>query len=123
MSPVIQPDFSEALDLSPIEPGTYPAKVIHFKPGVSKKGNPQLEGDVELVVDRKTRGRKVWWNTTGKGSGSLQQYLRAIGRVDLTAPGSSFDPDEIINVEFLAIVDSTEFEGQTRDQIVNCLKA
>ena len=121
--PILQPDFAEALELGAIDPGTYPAKVLKFELGKSKKGDPMLIGDIELMVAGKPRNRRVWWLTSGKGSGSLKQYLRAVGLEKYTEAGTSFDSDDIVNLDFLAVIEADEYNGQKTDRIQNCLKA
>lgn len=71
--PVVQPDFSEAIDLSPIDEGTYPAKMSVIKLTTSKaKGEPMLECTCVMQVHGKPRERNTWMLTQGKGSGSFQ---------------------------------------------------
>lgn len=121
--PILTPDFSQAIEMGPIDPNTYSAKVTAFEQQTSKSGNPMLMGSVELMVDGKPRQRRVYWVTSGAGAGSFKQYLRAIGRNDLAEGGKPVDTDEIINIEFMAVVDKDTYDGKPTDKIVNCLKA
>src|ERR1051325_155613 len=63
MSPIINPDTSSAVDMSPIEPGTYPAKCTNVEFGLSKKGNPMITPTIEGIVNAKARTLKVLRDT------------------------------------------------------------
>lgn len=122
--PIVQPDFSEAIDLSVIDEGTYESKMSVIKPMTSKKGDPMLECTCVMQVHGKPRERLTWMLTQGKGSGTFQQFLRAIGREDLAAGNVAFDTDELVGLDFMAIVThQTEGTYAGRDQITGFLKA
>jgi hypothetical protein len=126
---IVEPDFSEALDMSPIDEGTYPARLIAGKMTMSKGGPgkesvPLFEAVVQLNVSGKNRERNVYLVTKGKGAGGFQQLLRAVGRDDLAGGGVAFDTDELLNIDFFAVVTKQQ-EGQYagRDQVTSFLKA
>jgi hypothetical protein len=77
--PLIQPDTSEAADLSPIPEGTYPGKIKEVKPTKSKKQENMLETKVSITVpgSDKPRTRKTWIMIEGAGAGNFDQLLRA----------------------------------------------
>jgi len=128
--PVINPDTSQAQEMGPIEPGTYPAKIMSVISKNSKAGNPMLEIALELAVEGKTRTRKTWVVTSGEGAFNFDQLLRATGFAaladqykDPTADHPGFDTDDLIGQEVNVIVESNLYQGQMRDQIRGFQKA
>src|SRR5437867_4389910 len=75
--PLISPDTSDALDMAPLAPGTYKAKIIDVEVKSSKAGNPMIVPKFELVVDGKRRVRNAFLVINGEGAYGFDQLLRA----------------------------------------------
>ena len=116
--------------MSPIEPGTYPAKCTNVEFGLSKKGNPMITPTIEVIVNGKARTRKAFLVTSGEGAMGFDQLLRACGFEDLAdkyrdpsvQPKPDFDTDQLIGQEFEVVIDQQLYEGQKRDFIQTYLK-
>lgn len=144
--PVIQPDTSEALDMSPIEPGTYKAKVTEVKTQNSKGSGgkqsvPMIVPKFNVTVDGKDRARISYLVIQGPGSGGFDQLLRACHMDELAdqykdpgQPNPPFDTDTLINQELNVVIDTQLYqkldgsgnpvgEGEKRDYIKTFLRA
>lgn len=125
--PLLKPDFSE-LD-TPIEGGTYPAKVVTNVIKASKeKGIPGIQVHLEVQVGDKTRGRRVWVATSGKGAFFFEQLLRACHFDDVANQvknGASleFDTDNLNDQEIQVVIEPDEYNGQITDKVVKFLRA
>lgn len=122
--PIITPDLSEALDNSPIEPGTYPAKIAAVDVETSKKGNPMVVATFKVTVDGKEKTRKSYLVITGAGAAGFGQLLRATGFSDIAdmyadpdVPNPPFDTDNLIGQEVQVVISHSLYQGQVRDQI------
>lgn len=138
MSPLLQPDTSEAEDFSkPIDEGTYPAKIVIAIPGQSKKDKPKLEVKFKVKVAGKDRTRSSHIPTTGPGSFGLDQLLRAVHMDDLADkyrdpavnPKPAFDTDSLRDQDLQVVITHQLYKNETtgkeepRDQISGYLKA
>lgn len=129
--PIINPDTSEAVDMSAIEPGTYPAKIVEVASQVSKQGNPMIVPKFQVTVDGKRRIRKSYLVITGEGAYGFDQLLRATGFSDIADqyknpsvnPKPPFDTDSLIGQELMVKIDSEMYENELRDQIKGYLPA
>lgn len=128
--PIINPDTSAAVDMGPIEPGTYKAKITAVTVEMSKKGNPMVVPSFDVMVSGKPKPRKAYLVISGEGSGGFDQLLRATGNVGLAEsykdPQQSnpdFDTDTLIGMELDVVIESNLYEGQKRDQIRTFLKS
>jgi len=130
MSPIIQPDTSEAQDMSPIEPGTYPGTIVQVELQTSKKGNAMIVPKWEVTVDGKTRTRTSYLVIDGPGSAGFDQLLRACGFDELAdqykdpdAENPEFDTDQLINQQCNLVVESQMYNNELRDNIKSYLPA
>jgi len=128
MSPVIQPDTSEAEDLTPIEPGTYKARIVSGASQLSaEKKQPMFVPTFKITVDGKERTRKAYIPVTGAGAFGFDQILRAVGEVELAEkfkanPGQvPFDTDMLNNRELNVVIGTQIYNGQPRDLIQSYL--
>lgn len=94
---LVTPNFDEAVEMKPLLPGIYSARVIKHESTHSKKGDPMIKwtmvifgatGDMKSANDREI---SAYTMMTGKGAGKLRDMLKATG---LPYDGSPFDPDE-----------------------------
>lgn len=130
--PIVQPDTAQAEDLSPIEPGTYKAKVIEcgFQKG-KEKGTPMIVPKFAVEVNGKTRTRTAYVVIEGAGSWNFDQLLRACNfnkladeyRDPAVSPKPAFDTDKLINQELNVVISENLYNGQKRDQISGFLRA
>lgn len=130
--PVLNPDTSQAQDFTtPIEPGTYHAKIVACAAQNSKKGNPMIVPKFEITMpDGKTRTRQAYLVITGEGAMGFDQILRACHMTDLAdqlrdpsvSPKPSFDTDTLVGQELQVIIEPNLYEGQKRDQIAGYLR-
>lgn len=132
MSPLIQPDLSTAIDMGPIEAGTYPAEIKNVEAKLSKKQNPMLELDIDVTVKsgEKPRSRKAFLVITGEGAYNFGQLLRATHFDDLAekyaTPGGEkppFDSDQLKGQKLNVIIDHQIYNGEKRDFIKSFLRA
>jgi Protein of unknown function (DUF669). len=133
--PLIQPDTSKAQDFGPIKAGTYKAKIVKSEYSVSKKGNPMVVLDFEVMVEGVARPRKSWLVITGEGAMGFDKLMRATGFEkqadafrDPSVPNPEFDSDWLVGQELEVVVEENIYKddnGQTRkgDQISTYLKA
>jgi len=129
--PIINPDTSEAMDMSPIEPGTYSATVrqVDFKLSKEKK-TPMIVPKFEVMVEGKPRSRNANLVISGPGSSGFDQLLRATGFVELAdqykdpnQPNPDFDTDSLIGIELQVRIDQELYEGEMRDNIKSFARA
>lgn len=129
MSPVLQPDTSQAEDFTqPIEPGTYKARIVACEVGKSKAGNNKIVPKFEIDVQGKKRTRQSHLVVSGEGAAGFDQLLRACHMDDLAkaykgGSGPAFDTDSLVGQELQVVVEEQLYEGQKRDQIKTFLKA
>ena len=130
MSPIIQPDLSEAQALTPIEPGTYKAKIeaVEFKN--SKQGNPMIVPKFAIEVEGKKRSRNAYLVITGEGAYGFEQLLRACGFTEVAdqcknpdVPNPPFDTDSLVGQELQLVVESDMYNNAPSDKIKAYLKA
>lgn len=131
--PIINPDTSEQIDLGPIEPGTYKAKIEKVDFELSKsKGTPMIIPEFAIQVgDGKPRMRKAWIVITGPGSYNFDQLLRACGfdtyadqYKDPSQANPDFDTDNLIGQDLQVVMDrKLDDKGNARDEIKAYLRA
>jgi hypothetical protein len=113
--PLIQPDTSEAVDLSPIPEGTYAAKVTEAPPQISKeKKTPMIvpKFAIEVPGREKPATRKAFLPVSGEGSSGFDMLLRACHFDELADqykdknvnPKPPFDTDQLIGQELMVII-------------------
>jgi hypothetical protein len=97
---LITPDFSEVTESQPIQPGTYPARIIADEVGNSKAGNPMVKWTLSLFGDPAWNNRQIFHRTptTGKGAFRLQEIYKAAMNEPL-AKGMNFDTAQLIGRE------------------------
>lgn len=130
--PIIQADLSEAQAFTPIEPGTYKAKIVACEFKNSKSGNPMIVPKFEIDVGGKNRSRNAYLVITGEGAYGFEQLLRA-AKFDAVAdqykdpnqPNPEFDTDSLIGCELNLVIDSDirKDTNEPSDKIKAYLKA
>lgn len=129
--PVVQPDTSQAEDLSPIEPNTYPARIVECAFEKSKEKNtPMIVPKFKVKVGEKERTRQSYLVIAGPGAWNFDQLLRACHMDELAnkyrdpavSPKPPFDTDSLINQELLVVVEEELYKGQKRDRINGYLR-
>ncbi len=127
--PIVNPDTTQAQELTAIEPGTYKAKIVAVEATVSKKsGNPMIVPQFDVDVAGKNRSRKSYLVITGEGAYGFDQLLRVTGFQDVAdqlkaGEKIGFDTDQLIGQELNLVIESDTYNGQLRDQIRSFLKA
>jgi hypothetical protein len=113
--PIIQPDTSEALDLSPIPEGTHKAVIKECPAQLSKeKKTPMIVPKFEITVAGREKPaiRKSFLVTTGEGAGGFDMLLRACHFDELADqykdpavnPKPPFDTDQLIGQELDLVI-------------------
>lgn len=122
--PVIQPDTSEMVDLSPIPEGTYEAKILEAPSQISKseKRTPMIVPKFEITVPgrEKPATRKAFIPTAGEGASGFDMLLRACHFDELADqykdknvnPKPSFDTDTLIGQELMVIIAPELYQRQ-----------
>jgi hypothetical protein len=126
--PIVTPDTSQMVDMGPIEPGTYKAKVKAC--GVSKgkeKGTAMIVPDFEVFVpgQDEPRPRTAWLVIEGKGTWGFDQFLRALHMDELAdkykdpsvSPKPPLDTDIFVGQELQVVIEEQLYKGQKRDSI------
>lgn len=130
--PIIQPDLTEVKATGPIEPGSYPAKIVSCEFKTSGKGNPMIVPRFEISVgDDDVRTRDAYLVITGAGAYGFGQLLRACGFDRLAeqyedkslAQKPAFDTDELIGQTCMVQIEPDTYNGQLRDKIQSYFKA
>lgn len=128
--PLIQPDTSEAQEMSPIDPGTYPGTITSVEVQTSKKGNVMIVPKWEITVDDKTRTRTSYLVISGPGAYGFDQLLRACGfdemadqYKDPTQDNPEFDTDELVGQSCNLVIESQMYQNELRDSIKSYLPA
>lgn len=130
--PMINPDLSEAQALTPIEPGTYKAKIVACEFKSSKAGNPMIVPKFEIDVNGKQRSRNAYLVITGEGAYSFEQLLRACKFEEIAdayknpdVPNPPFDTDSLIGQELNLVIDADirKDTNEPSDKIKAYLKA
>lgn len=124
--PLIKPDLSETSGVK--EPGTYQAKIVSADPGVSGAGNPKIILKMAMQYEGKEVNYTAHVPTAGKGAFVFENLLRATHFDDVAnalrrREDVAFDTDNLIGQELLVVIENTEQDGQTRDQVKTYLKA
>lgn len=129
--PIITPDTSNISEQTPIDAGTYPAKITAVDYKTSKSsGNPMIVPTFEVSVEGKARPRSAYLVITGEGAYGFDQLLRACGFEEMAdkykqkgGEKPDFDTDELIGQELMVVIESDTYNGQLRDKIKSYLKA
>ncbi len=124
---ILQPDLTEALDMSSIDEGTYKGKITEAKPETAKseKKTQMCVVKVELEVNGTKRVRKAYLPVAGEGAGGFDNLLRACHLDDLADqykdksvnPKPSFDTDQLVGQEVQVIISPELY--QRKDQAGN----
>lgn len=106
---LITPDFTEEMDMSPAQPGSYNARLIGVEKRVGKtSGNPYLNWKAEIVgaKDPKQNGKQVFFMTmfTGKAAGQIKELWRA-ATGETPAAGQAWDPTTLFGREISLLVE------------------
>jgi len=123
--PVLNPDTSQAEDYgTPIEPGTYPARIVECPGGQSKKGNPVIRPKFKIKVGDGERTRVSHLVITGEGAMGFDGLLRAARMSELadayrdkalkTKP--PFNTDSLIGVELQVVIGPNLYHNETTGQ-------
>ena len=133
MSPLIKPDLSQAQEMTNIDPGTYPAKVLQCDFQNSKNNNPMIVPNFEIKVGDTTKKRKAYLVINGEGAYGFGQLLRACNFNELAdayanksiplADKPDFNTDDLVGKELMVVIDHQMYQGQPRDYIKTYLRA
>lgn len=134
MSPIIQPDTSEAQDMAPIEPGTYQADIMSVDYQIAKSsGNPMIVPKFAVTVEqgKKPRTRGAYLVITGEGAFGFDQLLRACHLDEIAdqykdpsiQPKPPFDTDVLVGQKVQVVIAEDIYKDQKRDKITGFLKA
>lgn len=126
--PIIQPDMSQTADQTPIDPGTYPAKVITALPGTSKAGNAKVTCEVDVMVEGKERKRKIDVPTAGKGAFMWEQFLRACGFKEIAnrlrnKENVPFNTDDLVGQSIQVVIENEMYNDNLQDKITRYIAA
>jgi hypothetical protein len=133
---VLNPDTSLAEDFSkPIEPGTYPARIVQVDAGKSKKGNDKIMPKFKIKTPDGERTRVSHIVISGEGAMGFDGLLRAAKMTDLaeayrdkalkTKP--AFDTNSLVGIELQVVIEPNLYHNddtgkdENRDQIAGFL--
>lgn len=112
MAPLISPDFSEAVEFSPLPKGNYKVRITDCQTKQTKAGDTRLMWKLQTFgqSDPALNNRTITFGTmiSGKGAGFLKQLIRAATGEE---PTGSFNTDALLGREVLATV----VEGKDQD--------
>lgn len=127
---LIQPDTSEAQEMTPIEPGTYPGVITEVEFKQSAAGNPMVVCKWEIDVEGKTRTRKSYLVVTGEGAFNFDQLLRSTGFTEVAdiykdpeSDNPEFDTDSLVGQSCNVVIESQMYKDELRDSIKSYLPA
>ncbi len=125
--PIIQPDTSNVTEYTPMEPGTYAAKIIDCPYKMSKKENPMIVPEFEIEYKDKLRKKKAYLVSEGEGAGGFDQLLRATGFEEVAEASKrgerpEFDTDNLIGQEVLVVIEADMFNDKPSDTIKSYLR-
>lgn len=129
--PIVQPDTTQAEDLSPIEPNTYRARIVECGNQKGKeKGTNMIVPKFKVNVNGKERSRTAYLVIEGPGAWNFDQLLRAVNMTPLAdqyrdpnvQPKPPFDTDSLVNQEMMVVITEDLYQGQKRDKITGFLR-
>lgn len=125
--PIVNPDTSEMMQFTTLEPGVYPGKIISADVKTAKSGNLMTTPEVEITVGDQTVKRTAYLVIAGKGSGGFDSLLRACGfdavADEAKAGGKpAFNTDDLIGLQVNVQIENEVYEGKVRDSIRGFLK-
>jgi len=130
--PVLQPDTSQAEDFStPIEPGTYPARIVECPGGKSKVGNDKIMPKFKIRTPDGERTRMSHLVISGEGAMGFDGLLRAARMSELAdayrdkalKQKPPFNTDSLVGVELQVVIGPNLYhnpntgQDEKRDQI------
>lgn len=125
MSPIFEIDATDALDLSPLDEGTYEAEVESFSE--IRTGPKSLYTEVTFVViEEPYAGRKLFQNFSvdGKGSGFFLRFWEKVTGDELDIGDlHSIDTEDAMGASCKLVVIDDEYEGEKRSKIKTILRA
>lgn len=130
--PVLNPDTSQAEDFgTPIDPGTYKARVVECGAGKSKAGNDKIVPKFKITTPNGERTRVSHLVITGEGAMGFDGLLRAARMGELAdayrdkalKQKPPFNTDSLVGVELQVVIGPNLYHNPTtnldekRDQI------
>lgn len=116
MCPLVQPDFTDAMEMTVLPPGVHKVRVVGAEAKTSQAGNQYINWKLETFgADASQLNNRVVFHstpTTGKGSGILRSFLLA-AKGEL--PNGSFDTDSVLGSE-LQVTTIEETDRQTGEK-------
>lgn len=112
---IITPNFDEAAENEPIQPGVYKARITDVTKKTSKAGNAMLDWKLTIFGAEgdyaKANNRPVFMNTMLEGKGSFR--LRDLAKAALGAVPAAWDTDEFLgkHVE-IVLVEKRDLQGE-----------
>lgn len=132
MSPIINPDTSNMVEMGAIPAGTYPSEIAKVDFETSKSsGNPMIVTTFDVEVDGKVRPRKAYLVIQGEGAYGFDQLLRSCGFQHLAdaykdpnvSPKPDFDTDMLVGQKVNVVIEPDTYNGQLRDRVRSFLPA
>lgn len=109
-------------EFEPLPKGRYDAVVYEVELRESQAGKPYLNWQFK-IVGGEYDNRRVF-TTTSLQSQALWKLKQILGRIaphlDLDGP-VDIDPDELAGLPCRVVIDHEQYEGQTRDRVVDVL--
>lgn len=110
-------DLTDVQDNFKIPDGNYKVKCIDIEQSVSKGGNPMFVWTFEISEgEHKGFQSKVFTAITPAAMWKVAETVQALG-VGQTGSVVKFKRTDVINKECGALIEQTEYNGQTRSQI------
>lgn len=110
-------DLTDVQDNFKIPDGNYKVKCVDIEQSVSKGGNPMFVWTFEISEgDHKGFQSKVFTAITPAAMWKVAETVQALG-VGQTGSVVKFKRTDVINKECGALIEQTEYNGNTRSQI------
>lgn len=97
-------DFSG--EITPLQPGTYSARIVAAEVKTSQKGNPYVDWQFETFGSPEVNGKRIFYSTPMSGGWvtKLAELHKAATGEDIDKKSKSYDPDMLVGKELVATV-------------------
>ncbi len=109
-------DFSG--EVTPLQPGTYAARIVAAEAKTSQNGNPYINWQLETYGSPEVNGRRLFHTTptTGGWVTKLAELHKAATGEDIDKKAKQYDPEMLIGRELVATVANRSYTAQDGSQ-------
>lgn len=111
MSLLIPMDFSS--EITPLQPGTYNARIIAGVGKVSAKNNPMIDWQLETYGSPDVNGKRVFYTTMTSGGWvtKLAELHKAATGEEIDKKAKQYDPEMLVGKEIVVTVVTESYTG------------